>query len=109
MLDCERPRFAPGLFFFWETTMTIDTSEVFTVELHPHSPLWAEMAAEETTRLKQALGRELVAVHHIGSTAIPGILAKPVVDLIPIVADIERLDAREKGLRALRVSSVREC
>ena len=81
--------------------MTIDTSEVFTVELHPHSPLWAEMAAEETTRLKQALGRELVAVHHIGSTAIPGILAKPVVDLIPIVADIERLDARENVLRAL--------
>lgn len=81
--------------------MLIDTPEPFAVELHPHSPRWAQMAAEETRRLKSALGEELVTVHHIGSTAIPGIMAKPVVDLIPIVADIGRLDAREAVMRAL--------
>ncbi|HWA90659.1 MAG TPA: GrpB family protein [Rhizomicrobium sp.] len=81
--------------------MPIDTPEPFAVELRPHSPLWAQMAAEETTRLKAALGEELIEVHHIGSTAIPGIMAKPVVDLIPIVADLDRLDARENAIRAL--------
>ncbi len=81
--------------------MPIDTPEPFAVELHPHSARWAEMAAEEALRLKRALGDELIVVHHIGSTAIPGIKAKPVVDLLPIVADIARFDAREDAVRAL--------
>jgi GrpB-like predicted nucleotidyltransferase (UPF0157 family) len=81
--------------------MTIDTPDAFAVDLHPHSALWSRMATEETTRLKEALGKELIAVHHIGSTAIAGILAKPVIDLLPIVADIGRLDARENVMRSL--------
>lgn len=81
--------------------MPIDTPEPFTVELVPHSPLWAEMARAETQRLKDALGDLLVTVHHIGSTAIPAIKAKPVVDLLPIVTRIEDLDAQEPTIRAL--------
>jgi GrpB-like predicted nucleotidyltransferase (UPF0157 family) len=81
--------------------MPIDTPEPFAVELQPHSPRWAAMAAEETDRLKGALGGVLVRVHHIGSTAIPRIMAKPVVDLIPIVTDIALLDTREADVRAL--------
>jgi GrpB-like predicted nucleotidyltransferase (UPF0157 family) len=80
--------------------MAIDTPEPFAVELRPHTPRWAAMAAEESRRLKDVLGDELVAVHHIGSTAVPGILAKPVVDLIPVVRDIAGLDSREDAIRA---------
>jgi GrpB-like predicted nucleotidyltransferase (UPF0157 family) len=79
----------------------LDTPEPFAVELVAHSALWAAMAQSEARRLKEALGGELVTVHHIGSTAIAGIMAKPVVDLIPIVTSIERLDARENAVRAL--------
>jgi GrpB-like predicted nucleotidyltransferase (UPF0157 family) len=81
--------------------MPIDTPDPFHVELVPHSPRWAAMASEESARLNAALGDLLVTVHHIGSTAIPGILAKPVVDLIPIVADIDALDARQDVVRGL--------
>ncbi|MBV8978527.1 MAG: GrpB family protein [Alphaproteobacteria bacterium] len=81
--------------------MPIDTPEPYAVELHAHSPRWAEMAQEESRRLKDALGDLLVRVHHIGSTSIPGIMAKPIVDLIPIVGDIHGLDAQEKTMRAL--------
>jgi GrpB-like predicted nucleotidyltransferase (UPF0157 family) len=81
--------------------MPTDTPEAFRVELVPHSPRWAEMAREETQRLKSALGDTLVIVHHIGSTAISGIRAKPVVDLIPIVRDLASLDAKESAVRAL--------
>jgi GrpB-like predicted nucleotidyltransferase (UPF0157 family) len=81
--------------------MPIDTPDAFHVELVPHDPRWAEMARDETRRLKAALGDTLVTVHHIGSTAIPGIKAKPVVDLIPIVRDLADLDAKEDAVRAL--------
>ncbi|HEX2594511.1 MAG TPA: GrpB family protein [Rhizomicrobium sp.] len=78
-----------------------DKPEIVAVELLPPSPEWAETAAHETARLKAALGNALVTVHHIGSTSIPGILAKPIVDMIPIVTDLSALDAREDAIRAL--------
>jgi GrpB-like predicted nucleotidyltransferase (UPF0157 family) len=81
--------------------MTIDTSDPFVVELTPHSQRWAEMAANEASRLKATLGDELVEVQHIGSTAIPGIMAKPIVDLLPIVRSIDRLDEMENLVRSL--------
>ncbi len=75
--------------------------EVLPVELVPHSPHWAALAHDEAARLKNALGARLVIVHHIGSTAIPGIVAKPIVDLIPILADEASLDAAEGAITAL--------
>jgi len=77
------------------------TPEMLPVELCPPSPKWAETARAESARLKEALGDVLITVHHIGSTAIPGILAKPIVDLIPVVTDLASLDAREEAVRAL--------
>ncbi|HEY8698137.1 MAG TPA: GrpB family protein [Rhizomicrobium sp.] len=80
----------------------IDTTpEALPVELSPPSPEWVETARYESARLKTALGDVLLTVHHIGSTSIPGILAKPIVDLIPEVTDLEALDAREGAVRAL--------
>lgn len=67
----------------------VDTIEV---ELHPHSPHWAKLAHAEIARLHGVLGGMLVTVHHIGSTSIPGIMAKPIIDLIPVVSDLDRLD-----------------
>ena len=76
-------------------------SDVIAVELHPHSPRWAEMARAETARLHGALGSVLMTVHHIGSTSIPGIMAKPIVDLIPVVSDLASLDKAMPHVEAL--------
>jgi GrpB-like predicted nucleotidyltransferase (UPF0157 family) len=38
------------------------------------------------------VGEELVAIHHVGSTAVPGLAAKPIIALIPIARDIDRID-----------------
>jgi len=71
------------------------------VELEPHSPDWLEAAAREAQRLAEALGPYLVAVHHIGSTAIPGIAAKPILDLIPEVRSLAGFDACQPVLLQL--------
>ena len=52
-----------------------------TLELVPHDPAWAEAFLEEKARIEIALADRIVAVEHIGSTAIPGIRAKPIVDM----------------------------
>jgi GrpB-like predicted nucleotidyltransferase (UPF0157 family) len=72
------------------------------VELQPHDSAWAEQAAREATRITHALGDEIiVAVHHVGSTAIPGIRAKPILDLIPVAASLQTLDAARPHLEAI--------
>ncbi len=59
------------------------------------------MAADEDKRLADALGPNLLIVHHIGSTAIPGICAKPIIDLLPEVTSLDQLDASKSALEGL--------
>lgn len=71
------------------------------VLLAPHDPAWAEMAAAEGARLTGVLGENLITAHHIGSTAIPGIAAKPLVDLMPVVRSLDAFEARRADVEAL--------
>lgn len=49
-----------------------------------------------------AFGANLVTLHHIGSTAIPGIYAKPIIDMLAVVTDIELVDQSNAALERLR-------
>jgi len=71
------------------------------VQLVDPRPEWPEKARAESERFRSAIGDSLVVVHHIGSTSIPGIKAKPTIDLLPVVADLAALDARELSVIAL--------
>jgi GrpB-like predicted nucleotidyltransferase (UPF0157 family) len=71
------------------------------VELHSHDPAWAVRAGSEAARLQDALGGLLRGVHHVGSTAVPGLVAKPIVDLVAEVASIDALDAHRDALARL--------
>jgi GrpB-like predicted nucleotidyltransferase (UPF0157 family) len=71
------------------------------VELLPHDPTWAAQAAAESARLAQAIGPTLIRIEHVGSTSIPGIRAKPTIDLQPIVRSLAELDARQPDIEAL--------
>src|SRR5690242_10560060 len=71
------------------------------VELVPHDGSWAAGATAEGERLTAALGPVLLAVHHVGSTAIPGIAAKPILDLLPVVVSIDALDERRPDLEVI--------
>lgn len=57
------------------------------IEIVPYNPSWPELFEVEASFIKQALGNNLVALHHVGSTAVPGLVAKPKIDMIGVVKD----------------------
>jgi GrpB-like predicted nucleotidyltransferase (UPF0157 family) len=71
------------------------------VYLLPHDPAWAARAAEESRRISEAIGPSILAIHHIGSTSIPGIVAKPTIDLMPVVTSASDLDPCEEPMKRL--------
>ena len=71
------------------------------VEVVPHDPLWRDAFEAEAKLVAAALGDNVAAVHHVGSTAIPDIYAKPVIDLLVEVLDIAGVDARSPAMESL--------
>ena len=71
------------------------------VEVVPHNPHWLNAFEAEAIHVAAALGENVVAVHHIGSTAIPNIYAKPVIDLLFEVRDIAEVDDRAPAMESL--------
>ncbi|MDO4725276.1 MAG: GrpB family protein [Comamonadaceae bacterium] len=73
---------------------------LFPIHLEAHRDEWLTWYAQEKAQLQTLLGEDTLAIHHIGSTAIPGIRAKPIVDILVETPDAaalkraaERLDA----------------
>jgi GrpB-like predicted nucleotidyltransferase (UPF0157 family) len=71
------------------------------VEVVPYNSSWPMMFKTEALLIKQALGKNCIAIHHIGSTSIPGLSAKPVIDILPIVKDIREVDSATKAMEGL--------
>lgn len=59
--------------------------QLFPITLAPHNPEWKEWATAEMTYLSSLLSDFQPKIFHIGSTAIPGIVAKPIIDLLVVV------------------------
>jgi GrpB-like predicted nucleotidyltransferase (UPF0157 family) len=66
-----------------------------------HDPGWSGAFTREAERIRPAFGALLVALHHIGSTAVPGLRAKPVIDILAVVANVHALDSRSSEFEAL--------
>lgn len=60
--------------------------ELFPIVLAPHNPDWHEWAREEIIALSDLLEDHSPIINHIGSTAIPGIQAKPTIDILVEIA-----------------------
>jgi len=94
-------------------------SEKRQLELVDYDDRWPDVFLDHQGRLRTALGRANVEVEHIGSTSVPGLAAKPIVDILVTVGDITaeedylvpllavgyELRTREPGHRLVRTSA----
>lgn len=71
------------------------------VYLVPHDPRWEAEFASESARLRDAVGGVVIDIHHMGSTAIRGIAAKPIIDMLMVVGDVATLDEHSAAIAAL--------
>ena len=59
----------------------------------PYDPRWVVSFAKEASRLTPVLQPWLVRpIEHVGSTSVPGLIAKPIIDMVAVVADIEAVE-----------------
>src|SRR5258706_5922297 len=63
-----------------------------------YSPAWPAEFEVEAERLRGLVGDAIVAIHHIGSTSVPGLAAKPILDIMPLVPSIPAGDAHNAAL-----------
>jgi GrpB-like predicted nucleotidyltransferase (UPF0157 family) len=57
----------------------------------PYDPVWSEQFTEEERKLREALGELVVRIDHVGSTSVPGLAAKPVIDIQLSVRSLQPL------------------
>ena len=53
---------------------------------------WESEFKAEAARLKSVLGGNCAHIHHIGSTSVPGLAAKPIIDIMPVLYDLSAAD-----------------
>jgi GrpB-like predicted nucleotidyltransferase (UPF0157 family) len=69
------------------------------VELVDHDPRWAQLFEEEKSRLSAIFDGQAIGIEHIGSTAVPDLSAKPIVD---VLVGLRELDVTDEQVAAMR-------
>lgn len=71
------------------------------IEIVAYDKHWPALFKEEANRIQKALGDNRVEIHHIGSTSVPDLAAKPVIDIMPVVLDITKVDNANAAMFAI--------
>lgn len=70
-----------------------DADAPMRVEVVDYDWEWPARFEAEAAVIREIIGDNLIALFHIGSTSVPGLKAKPVIDMLPVVRDVAALDA----------------
>jgi GrpB-like predicted nucleotidyltransferase (UPF0157 family) len=71
------------------------------LEIADYDPAWPARFEQERARIEAALGPQALRIEHIGSTAVPGLAAKPIIDVLVVVDDLAaRIGHRRVALPA---------
>ncbi|VGH57106.1 putative dehydrogenase [Klebsiella pneumoniae] len=66
-----------------------------------YDEMWPALFENERTLLQMTLGKVISRIHHIGSTSVPGLSAKPVIDILIEVANLEELDSLNQAMEGI--------
>ena len=69
------------------------------VELEEYNNNWKKEYNEEEKILKEVLGDRIIEIHHIGSTSIEGLKAKPIIDILVVIENLKKIDEIENLLK----------
>lgn len=72
-----------------------------TVKLVPHNPEWDELFRAEKAKLLEVMCDIVIDIQHVGSTAIPTILAKPIIDIAVLVKSLQEAEKYIEKIQAL--------
>ncbi|NBB81086.1 MAG: GrpB family protein, partial [Verrucomicrobia bacterium] len=78
------------------------------IEVTPYRSRWASDFEIEKNAIRGAVGNVAVGVHHIGSTAVVGLAAKPIIDIMLEVGDLTELDACAGNIESLGYEALGE-
>lgn len=62
------------------------------VEVVPYNSKWRDLYLKEDQLIREIFGTQMLNTYHIGSTSVPGLLAKPIIDILGVVSDIKVVD-----------------
>jgi GrpB-like predicted nucleotidyltransferase (UPF0157 family) len=71
------------------------------IEVLPYDPKWIDEFKKEASQIKPIFRDNFVAIHHIGSTSVPGLAAKPTIDILLEVKHIKQVDECNKQMELL--------
>lgn len=78
------------------------------IRIYPYDPRWQDAFLAEVGCLSGILRENGVQVFHIGSTSVPGLAAKPVIDIMPVVLDIAAVDGQTAQFAAIGYEAMGE-
>ena len=70
------------------------------IAIRAYDPEWPELYAREEARIRSVLGGRVVRIEHVGSTSVPGLPAKPIIDVVLEVPDSSKEDLYAPDLKA---------
>ncbi|MCM3744360.1 GrpB family protein [Sporosarcina luteola] len=71
------------------------------VDVMPFSERWSLEYQKEAAVLQEIFGAEIIEIHHIGSTSVQGLSAKPIIDIMPVVKDLSQVDQYNASMAAI--------
>src|SRR5438034_11655207 len=80
-----------------------------TIDVVEYDPAWDAAFAGEARQLAAVFGDTLVAIHHVGSTSVPGLPAKPTIDILVVLRETGTMDRFSASMERLGYRVRGEC
>ncbi len=71
----------------WHHPLNAPTPVNGPINIVPYDPHWPSIYDRERARIVDALGGREISIDHVGSTSVPGLAAKPIIDMLLVVDD----------------------